>query len=83
MCVFHIPWICCGVTTFSQCVKGGMTCWHRSFKRRRQENKEGNQENKNWKSDIVFVGKYINGCKLGTNGDGQDYKTIKVDHNNF
>jgi hypothetical protein len=36
-----------------------------------------------WKSDLVFVGKYINGYKLGTNGDGQDYKTIKVDHNNF
>jgi hypothetical protein len=34
-----------------------------------------------WKSDLIFVGKYINGSKLGTNGDGQDYKTIKVDHN--
>jgi len=36
-----------------------------------------------WKSDLIFVGKYINGCKLGTIGDGQDYKTIKVDHNFF
>jgi len=91
MCAFYIPWICCrGYNLLSMCVinwtkfmGGQMTCYHKSFLRRKKgKQKRWQKKGRRKRSDLVFK-QCINACKVGANWDGQDFKTIKVDHNNF
>ncbi len=52
MCVYYIPWICCGgynfllmcVINWIKCMGGSITCWHTNFTRRKQKQK--NQQKK-------------------------------------
>ncbi len=52
MCVFYIPWMCCGgynfflmcVINWIRCMGGWMICWHTSFTMGKKKNKEINEK---------------------------------------
>ncbi len=83
-CVFYIPRICCGGYNFVlMCVinwikhmGGWITCWHPSFSRRKQKQRNWRKKKKMLKSDLVCA-QIINTCKLGANWNGQNLKSHK------
>jgi hypothetical protein len=55
---------------------------HMTFIRKKQKQKGWQKREKENLNDLV-CGQYTNTCKLGAKWHGQDFKTIKVDDNNF
>jgi hypothetical protein len=62
---------------------GQMTSYYKSFLRRKKGKQKRWQKKGRRKRNYLVFKQYINACKVGANWDGQDFKTIKVDHNNF
>ncbi len=52
---------------------GWMTCYHKSFTRKKKEGKESTRKGKKKKNDLVCE-HYTNVCKLGASWNRQDFK---------
>ncbi len=50
-----------------------MTCYHKSFTRKKKEGKESTRKGKKKKNDLVCE-HYTNVCKLGASWNRQDFK---------